>query len=239
MNYVLFIGVPYATFLIFIVGWVYKYNSRSFQVSSLSSQFLEGKSLFWGSQPFHWGILMILLGHLIGFLFPRSVIAWNGVPARLLILEISALAFSFAALLGVILLIIRRIKNKRIRILTSKADILVYLVLFTQIASGIYIALFFRWGSSWYASSLVPYLKSIFLFSPDIATISLMPFMVKVHVISAFLLVGLIPFTRFSHFMVFPISYYWRENIIFRWNRDRKTIRNSTNVGPGVKSKNN
>ena len=31
--------------------------SKGFQVSSLSSQFLEGKQLFWGSLPFHVGIL--------------------------------------------------------------------------------------------------------------------------------------------------------------------------------------
>ena len=239
MNYFLFIGLPYATLLIFFIGWAYKYNQKSFQVSSLSTQFLEGKNLFWGSQPFHWGLLVVLLGHLVGFLFPSTLIAWNGMPVRLLVLEVTALIFSFSALLGVILLIYRRINNKRISILTSKADILVYIVIFIQVVTGIWIALFFRWGSSWYASTMVPYLKSILFLSPDIDALVQMPFMVKAHVISAFTLVGLIPFTRFSHFMVFPISYYWRDPQLVFWNRDRKTIRSSKRIFPGVKSKNN
>jgi len=239
MNYFLFIGLPYATILIFIIGWAYKYNQKSFQISSLSTQFLEGKKLFWGSQPFHWGLAVVLLGHFIGFLFPRTLIAWNGMPIRLLILEVTALIFSLSALLGVILLIYRRITNKRVRILTSKADILVYIVIFIQVVTGVWIALFFRWGSSWYASTMVPYLKSILFFSPDIAALVQMPFMVKVHVLSAFTLVGLIPFTRFSHFMVFPISYYWRDPQLVFWNRNNKTIRSSKRISPGVKSKNN
>lgn len=239
MNYFLFIGLPYASLLIFIIGWAYKYNQKSFQVSSLSTQFLEGRKLFWGSQPFHWGIVVVLLGHLIGFLFPRTIMAWNGMPVRLLILEVTALIFSLSALLGVILLIYRRITNKRVRILTSKADILVYIVIFIQIATGIWIALFFRWGSSWYASTMVPYLKSVLYLSPDIDAVAQMPFMVKAHVVSAFALVGLIPFTRFSHFMVFPISYYWRDPQLVFWNRNRNTIRSSRKIFPGVKSKNN
>jgi len=182
---------------------------------------------------------VVLLGHFIGFLFPRTLIAWNGMPIRLLILEVTALIFSLSALLGVILLIYRRITNKRVRILTSKADILVYIVIFIQVVTGVWIALFFRWGSSWYASTMVPYLKSILFFSPDIAALVQMPFMVKVHVLSAFTLVGLIPFTRFSHFMVFPISYYWRDPQLVFWNRNNKTIRSSKRISPGVKSKNN
>jgi nitrate reductase gamma subunit len=239
MDFFLFIGLPYAAFLILIIGWIYKYFERGFQISSLSSQFLEGNKLFWGSQPFHWGIMVILLGHLIGFLIPNAVIAWNGEPVRLIILEVSALIFAFSALVGVILLIIRRITNKRIRIITSKADLFVYLIIFVQIVTGIYVAIFFRWGSSWYASAMVPYLKSVFLLQPDIAAISQMPFMVKLHVISSFFLIGAIPFTRFSHFMVFPIMYYWRASQRVIWNRYRYTHRISKNIIPRVKPKNN
>lgn len=239
MNDFLFIGLPYSAIIIFIIGWIYKYRNKGFQISSLSTQFLEGKKLFWGSQPFHWGISVILLGHLIGFLFPKSVMAWNGFPVRLVILEISALIFGLSAFVGIILLIIRRITNKRIAAVTSKADIAVYLVIFVQILTGLWVALFYRWGSTWYASTMTPYLKSILFLSPDIASISAMPFIVKTHVVSAFVFIGMIPFTRFSHFMVFPISYYWRIYQQVIWNRDRKTLRNSGEILPGVKSNNN
>ena len=239
MDNFLFIGLPYAAFFILVVGWIIKSQTRAFQISSLSSQFLEGKQLFWGTQSFHWGIIVILTGHLIGFLFPSSVLAWNGEPVRLLILEVSALIFGLSAFVGIILLIIRRISNKRIAMVTSKADIAVYVILFVQILSGLWIALFFRWGTSWYASVMTPYLVSVLTFSPDISAISQMPFIVKAHIISASLLIAMIPFTRFSHFMTFPIRYYWRVYQIVIWNRNPKTIRSSSEIEPGVKSRNN
>jgi len=239
MDNFLFIGLPYAAFILLVVGWINKSRNRSFQISSLSTQFLEGKKLFWGTQAFHWGIIAILLGHLIGFLVPSAVLAWNGEPVRLLILETSALMFGLASFVGVILLIIRRITNKRISVVTSKADYAVYAILFVQILTGLWIALGYRWGSSWYASTMTPYLWSIIKLSPDVAAISAMPFVVKTHVASAALLIGMIPFTRFSHFMTFPIRYYWRIYQITIWNRDPKTKRSSTEIEPGVRSKNN
>jgi len=147
--------------------------------------------------------------------------------------------FGLASFVGVILLIIRRITNKRISVVTSKADYAVYAILFVQILTGLWIALGYRWGSSWYASTMTPYLWSIIKLSPDVAAISAMPFVVKTHVASAALLIGMIPFTRFSHFMTFPIRYYWRIYQITIWNRDPKTKRSSTEIEPGVRSKNN
>ncbi len=239
MNNFLFIGLPYAAVTILIIGGIYKYVNRGFQISSLSSQFLEGKKLFWGSQFFHWGIVTVLLGHLIGILFPQGVIAWNGVTVRLLILETTGLMFALSTLIGLILLIIRRLTNKRISIVTSKADVLVYVILLIQVITGIWVALGYRWGSSWYAASMTPYIKSLFLFSPEVGTVSQMPLIIKAHVISAFVMIGLIPFTRFSHFLVFPFRYYWRVYQQVIWNRDRKTIRKQDDIRPGVKSKNN
>ena len=86
------IALPYAALLVFLVGTIYRYKATKFRYSSLSSQFLEGRQLFWGSVPFHYGLLVVLAGHLVGFLFPRSVTAFNSVPLRLFILEATALA---------------------------------------------------------------------------------------------------------------------------------------------------
>ncbi|MCC6684986.1 MAG: respiratory nitrate reductase subunit gamma, partial [Bacteroidia bacterium] len=80
LNYLLFIALPYAALAVFIIGSIFRYRFMGFKVSSLSSQFLEGKNLFWGSQPFHWGMFFLFFGHLTAFLIPRAVIAWNGDP---------------------------------------------------------------------------------------------------------------------------------------------------------------
>lgn len=224
----LFFGVfPYLALAIFLIGSIYRYTQKGFKVSSLSSQFIEGKKLFWGSQPFHWGLLVLFLGHLIAFLFPRTLLAWNGSPIRLLILEISSFAFALLALLGLILLIKRRLTSKSLLVTTNKMDMVVYVVLFTQIISGLGVAFFVRWGSSWFASVLTPYLRSIFKFDPEIAAVSQAPIWIQIHIISAFLIVAIIPFTRFMHFLVAPLDYAWRKYQLVIWNWDRTAIRRS------------
>ena len=239
LNTLMFAALPYIAMVVFLIGSVYRYMNRGFQVTSLSSEFLERKKLFWGSQPFHWGLLVLFFGHLIAFLFPRTLLAWNGQPVRLLILEYSSFAFGLAALLGLLLLIKRRLGNKRILIVSNKMDMLVYAVLITQIVSGLGVAFFVRWGSSWFASSVTPYLRSLFALNPDIAAVSAMPWLIQIHIISAFFIIAIIPFTRFVHFLVAPIDYLWRGYQLVIWNWGPRAIRRSKSYYPGVKSRNN
>jgi nitrate reductase gamma subunit len=238
-NNFFFIGLPYAALVVMLVGSIMRYMNLGFKISSLSSQFLEGKELFYGSRPFHWGLVFLFFGHLVAFLFPRSVIAWNSVPVRLLILEVSALGFGLSALFGLVILVVRRAKNRRLVMVTTKMDVFVYVILFTQIISGLWVAYFVRWGSAWFPAVLTPYLKSIFLFDPDISGVSAMPLSVKIHIVSAFALIGMIPFTRFMHFLVYPFRYFYRPYQYVNWNWDRKKIRSSRKLVNGVRSKNN
>jgi len=211
---------PYVALAFGAVVPMVRYRFQKFKFSSMSSQFLEGKGLFWGSVPWHYGILTVLLGHFLAFLFPKELMAFNRVPVRLLILEVTGLAMALLALLGLILLSIRRLTNKRIIVTTTVSDYLVLIVLLVQVLSGIGIAIGYRWGSNWYAASMVPYLRSLFLLKPNLAYISSMPWIVKLHVFNAFVILTLIPFTRFLHFLVVPLQYIRRPWQIVRWNWD-------------------
>lgn len=223
-----FILLPYLAVISLIFGSIYRYRFHGFQVSSLSSQLLENNLLFFGSRPFHWGIIALFFGHLTAFLLPSTVLAWNEKPVRLYILEVTAFTFGIIALFGLTILIVRRVRTRRIRRVTTKMDVFVYLILAVQIITGLYIAYFFRWGSSWFSLVLTPYLRSIFTFSPDATTIIALPIMVKIHIASAFVLIGMIPYTRFIHFLVYPFSYLWREKQLVIWNKrkDISKIRN-------------
>jgi nitrate reductase gamma subunit len=214
-----FILLPYMAMISLISGSVYRYRFHGFQVSSLSSQLLENNLLFFGSRPFHWGMIFLFFGHLTAFLIPAAVLAWNGKPVRLYILEITAFAIGLISVFGLTVLIIRRIKIKRIRLVTTRMDIFVYFILAVQIITGLYTALFFRWGSSWFALVLTPYLRSIFAFRPDATAIIALPIIVKIHIVSAFFLIGMIPYTRFMHFLVYPFTYLWREYQLVIWNK--------------------
>ncbi|WP_297098976.1 respiratory nitrate reductase subunit gamma [uncultured Draconibacterium sp.] len=238
-NDFIFIGLPYAALFLFVVGSVIRYRTKPFSVSSLSSQLLESRILYWGSHAFHIGIVTLFFGHLIGFLFPKSVISFTGHPTRLLIIEISALAFGLLSLFGIVTLIYRRLAFERLKNITSKMDIVVYVLILTQVISGLWIAYFDRWGSAWFAVSLAPYLKSIFLFSPKYEAVAAMPLSIKLHITSAFIFVGMVPFTRLMHFLVYPFVYIIRAYQFVIWNWDRKTRRSSTDFNRGVKARNN
>ncbi len=75
LNTFLFVVFPYVAVVVFAAGIVHRYRKTGFTVSSLSSQFLEGRKLFWGSVPFHFGLLVVFLGHLIAFLLPDAMLA--------------------------------------------------------------------------------------------------------------------------------------------------------------------
>lgn len=240
MDYLLFVVFPYTCLTVFLIGSIYRYKYKPFSVSSLSSEFLEGKKLFLGSQLFHWGLFILFFGHLIAFLFPASILLWNEKPVRLLILETSAFVFGLSAFTGLMLLIYRRLTVRRVQIVTNKMDFVVFIILLVQIISGLLVAYTNRWGSSWFAAFVTPYLRSIFVFNPQIdAIVSVNSLSLKIHVVSAFAIIGIIPFTRLMHFLVYPLNYTWRSYQVVIWNWDRKRIRVSKAHRRGPKSTNN
>jgi nitrate reductase gamma subunit len=235
----LLIGLPYAAIIIFLVGSILRVKYMGYSVTSHSSQFLESNRLFWGSRLFHWGIVVLLIGHFIGFLIPKTIIFATSVPLWLMVIEITAFAFGLLAFSGIVLLIVRRIQVDRLHTVTSKMDLVVYVILFLQVITGLFVAYFYRWGSSWYAASLVPYLRSLLILSPDISVVTTLPWLIKIHAISAFVFIGLIPFTRLIHFLVYPVYYLWRNTQLVIWNRNMKEMRASKNTREGVKPRNN
>lgn len=228
INTLLFEVLPYVVIAVEIVASIWRYLRSPYKFSTLSSEFLESKELFWGSVPWHYGILVVLLGHFIAFLFPRDILLWNSVPVRLLILEVTALAFGILALVGLVTLIHRRMTNVRVRAVTTRMDIFVLVLLLVQVVSGLGIALTLRWGSSWYAAALVPYLRSVITFSPNIAYVESIHWLVKVHIVNAFVLIGILPFTRLVHFLILPIPYLWRPYQLVVWNANQRAVRNAS-----------
>ena len=233
------VALPYIALAVFLVGSIYRFRYKGFQFSSLSSQFLEGRKLFYGSLPFHWGVIFLFLGHLIAFLFPRGVLAWNSQPVRLMILEITAFIFGISMLVGLVNLLIRRYTTPRLKYVTNKMDLVIYLLLIFQTVMGLWIAYNFRWGSSWFSTLLSPYLYSIFTLQPDITAVSLLPLPVKLHIIGAFVIIGLIPFSRLVHFLVPPINYIWRPYQQVRWNWGRRKVRSPRTPWSVQRPKNN
>ncbi|MCG3151359.1 MAG: Respiratory nitrate reductase 1 gamma chain [bacterium] len=222
----LFGALPYVALFVFIVVTIERYRDAPFSYSSLSSQFLENKQHFYALVPFHYGLLGVLLAHFLGLFIPRQVLLWNSVPLRLYVMEVTGLILGIMALIGLIGTVSRRLTSPRLRPTTLPTDWLVSGLLFVQIASGIAVAVFHPWGSSWYASTAVPYLWSLAFFQPDLGLVAGMPWLVKLHIVNAFLIVLVFPFTRLVHVLVMPNHYLWRKPQVVRWYWNRRSIRN-------------
>ncbi|MDO8687623.1 MAG: respiratory nitrate reductase subunit gamma [Dehalococcoidales bacterium] len=210
---------PYVALAIMIVGLIWRYRTNQFSYSSVSSQFLENRQLFWGSAPWHYGIILVLLAHLVGVVFPDGVKAINGVPLRLYILEGTALALSLMLLVGLIVLILRRGVSANVRVTTSFMDVVLLIVLLAQVVTGIMTAVFYRWGSAWFIQTATPYFWSLFTLSPKVAYMTALPLLSKLHAINFFVLLALFPFTRLVHMLSVPLAYLWRPYQIVMWHR--------------------
>ena len=214
-----FIALPYVAFFTFFLVTITRYVTRTFTYSSLSSQFLENRQHFWGLVPFHYGILVVLTGHMVAFLIPREILWWNSRPLRLYVLEISALIFGMLTLVGLAALMVRRFTVSKIKMVTSVLDWHVLGLLLLQMVTGVAVALHYPWGSSWFATSAAPYLWSILSLNPDVTYIAAMPWLVKLHIINAYVVIGIFPFTRLVHILVVPNPYLWRKPQVVRWYR--------------------
>jgi nitrate reductase gamma subunit len=217
----LFIGFPYAAIAIAIAVTIYRFFFDPYSVSSQSSQFLESRTLFFGSVPWHYGLITILLGHLTALLFPSVWGLLTANQTRLYILEIIGLALALMATVGLALLFYRRMANARARAVTSELDWILLFFLFLQVGLGFWVAYYYRWGSDWYLHTAVPWLVSLLKFQPDITYVTALPFWVKFHFLNGFVIALLLPFTRLVHLLVYPISYLWREHQVVIWNRSR------------------
>ena len=219
---ILFGVFPYVAVTLMIGVGIYRYCVDRYSWSSQSSQFLESRVLFWGSIPWHYAILVILLAHFLAFLVPSGWAVVVGNPLRLYLLEVTGLALGVSALIAVSLLIFRRATNARVSAVTTVIDWLVLVALLVQVATGVYIAFTLRWGSVWYLHTATPWLWSLLKLDPQVHYLAALPTVVKLHAFNAFLILALFPFSRLVHVISVPLSYLGRPYQVVVWYRERR-----------------
>lgn len=215
----LFVAIPYMAVAVAIGGGIVRYRTDRFSYSSQSSQFLEGRGLFWGSNAWHYGILLVLGAHFAALAISD---AWGSLvanPARLYALEAIGAGLGLLAFFGLLTLVLRRLLSARAARVTSGADWLLLVVLLCQVGLGLYVAVAYRWGSDWYLHTAVPWLESLAEFQPKTQTITILPWTVKLHALGGFALLMLFPYTRLVHVVTYPLSYLWRPYQLVIWNR--------------------
>ena len=91
-----------------------------------------------GSNLFHYGVIIVILGHFVGFLAPHWAIDWalSPVAHQLLAMVVGGIA-GLVAIVGLTILLARRLGDPRIRLNSRKWDIAVALMLWLQLALGL------------------------------------------------------------------------------------------------------
>lgn len=219
---ILFGIFPYVAVALAVAVGSYRYLVDRYSWSSHSSQFLESRVLFWGSVPWHYAILLILLAHLLAVLFPAGWGILLGRPVRLYFLEVTGMALGLCTVLAIVLLLIRRLTDARLAAVTTRVDWAVLVLLLLQVATGVYIAFTLRWGGVWYVHTATPWLRSLLTLQPEVQYLAVLPTVVKLHAFNAFLLVALLPFSRLVHALSVPLGYLARPYQVVVWYRERR-----------------
>lgn len=202
---------PYITGLSMIIGLLYRFAYRQLSWAAPSTEFFEKKWLRIGSPLFHWGIIFAFIGHVMGMIVPKEVYRFFGITDHLYHMG-AIYGGGLAGLMvvaGLIILLIRKMKIDPVRVHASFADFFSVIALLIVAGLGVYMTLIYNTTvvEYEYRTTIGPWFRSLFIFQPQYQLMASVPFVFKLHVISAFALFAAMPFTHLVHFYSLPASY--------------------------------
>ena len=224
---------PYVTIAILLVGSWWRYRYDKFGWTTRSSQLYESRLLRIGSPLFHFGILVVIFGHVIGLLIPASWTSALGLSQtgyHIQAVTLGSIA-GIATLGGAAILLYRRRTKGPVFMATTKNDKLMYAVLILAIVAGLATTLL---GSGVigeehnYRETVSVWFRSIFVLQPDGGAMAQAPLSFQIHAVIGMALFALWPFTRLVHAFSAPFGYLFRPYIVYR---SRDTARPGEPVG--------
>ncbi|MFF1298439.1 MULTISPECIES: respiratory nitrate reductase subunit gamma [unclassified Streptomyces] len=221
----LWVALPYVCLAVFVLGHVWRYRYDKFGWTTRSSQLYENRLLRIGSPLFHFGILVVLLGHIGGLVIPKSWTETVGVSEHTY--HIGAVVLGtlagVATLGGLAILIYRRRTVRPVFSATTRNDKAMYVSLTVTLVLGLSatVAANVVGGGYDYRETISPWFRSIFYFQPDPDLMTGAPVLFQLHAASALLLFAAWPFTRLVHMLTAPLGYLTRPYIVYR-SRDTR-----------------
>jgi nitrate reductase gamma subunit len=209
-----FFGIyPYVAITVFFVGSLLRYDRDQYTWKASSSQLLRKKDMRLGSNLFHIGIIMLFFGHLFGLLTPQWAYHFVMSAGTKQVLAMTAGGiFGLVCLVGMALLIRRRITDPRIRATSQAADLPILLILFVQLVLGLLTIPFSAQhldGSSMVA--LASWAQHLVTFQGDAASFVAGEALVFTLPLELGLTICLLfPFTRLVHVWSVPLQYLGR-----------------------------
>ena len=218
----LWVILPYLAIATFVVGHAWRWKRDQFTWTTRSTQLLESRWLKLGSPLFHFGLLAVIGGHVIGILIPQSVTDWLGISEdtyRIFSASMGTLAGT-AMLAGLAILIVRRLRNPRVAATTRGMDVAVMALLALMVATGMWNTVVENLinGGYNYRETVSPWFRGLFLLDPNasLMTRGAIPLSYQLHAVGGWLLIMVWPFSRLVHAWSVPLGYLRRKPIVYR-----------------------
>ena len=202
VNALLFGVYPYVCLAVLLIGSLIRFDREPYTWKSDSSQMLRQGQLRLGSNLFHYGVIVVILGHFAGFLAPEWAVAWALTPVghQLIAMVVGGIA-GLIAIIGLTMLIARRLLDPRIRLNSRKWDISVVCMLWLQLALGLLtvpLSAFHMDGVMF--ETLTSYVKGVVTLNGSTAALmEEVPLIYKLHILLGFTIFLISPFTRMIH----------------------------------------
>ncbi|MFC7303355.1 respiratory nitrate reductase subunit gamma [Streptomyces monticola] len=228
MKTLLWGALPYIAIVLLIAGTVWRFRYDKFGWTTRSSQVYESKLLNIASPMFHYGILFVLVGHLMGLFIPESWTDKIGMKEHTyhLMSLYGGTAAGVLAVLGILMLLYRRRTKAPVFKATTTNDKVMYLVLLAAIVMGMWAKLTNSSVSEGYdyRETIAPWVRSLFTLQPKVDLMANgVPLTYQIHAVIGLLLIALVPFTRLIHMFSAPVQYLFRPYVVYR-SRDQRQL---------------
>ncbi|MFD7304545.1 respiratory nitrate reductase subunit gamma [Streptomyces pharetrae] len=217
--------LPYLAFVLLVAGLVWRHRYDKFGWTTRSSQIYESKLLNIASPAFHYGILFVLVGHVVGLFVPVSWTDGLGVTEHTyhLFSLYGGTAAGALTVVGILLLVHRRRTKAPVFRATTVNDKLMYLILLAAIVLGMVAKLSHTSGDGYdYRASIAPWSRSLFTLRPDTGLMAGVPALYAIHAVVGMVLIALVPYTRLVHMFSAPVRYLFRPYIVYRTRDPRQ-----------------
>lgn len=194
---------PYIALVIFLLGSLLRFDREQYTWRSESSQMLHTGSLRMGSILFHVGIIGLFFGHAAGLLTPVAV--WDALGVSHTFKQGFAMTaggiMGTLCLIGLLILIQRRLSHPRLQAITTWRDKLVLGWLLVTVLLGLStIAVSADHMDGHMMVLLMTWAQHIVTFQGDAASfITEAPTLFKLHLFMGMSVFVVFPFTRLVH----------------------------------------
>jgi len=205
-NVFLFAIWPGVSLVCLFVGIGVRYVLTRTQMAKVKDEMSRWWNALCGSMLWQLSMGLLIAGHMAALVLPHVLLRWNANPVRLYVLEGCAFVIGLAATISTAVVMWRHLGRAEESVLSEVFDTVFITMIFVGLLSGIGLAAIYRWGSSWAAITLTPYISSLLRAKPATDYVLEMPPLVRLHVFSAFAAIAVIPLTRLSYVLVYAVD---------------------------------